>query len=193
MSTTDVLVVDDDTIICLIIHRMLSDEQYEVQTAHFVADAGCSCGPATNAILTISPTGVPRPAPLQQLVCQLTTQIETETIISSFQNAQAGDIILSPIPVGTGDLIAAMFSALTPPQHHGHSGIMTANFFELTHCAASVDHISAKANLNYDAAGIPTGLNSNMLQYAAGKSYPEHRRRDFLGEFERSQRRIIGV
>ena len=39
MSTTDVLVVDDDTKICLIIHRMLSDKQYEVQSAHFVADA----------------------------------------------------------------------------------------------------------------------------------------------------------
>ena len=39
MSTTDVLVVDDDVKICLIIHRMLSDKQYEVQSAHFVADA----------------------------------------------------------------------------------------------------------------------------------------------------------
>jgi len=39
MSTTDVLVVDDDVKICLIIHRMLSDEQYQVEAAHFVADA----------------------------------------------------------------------------------------------------------------------------------------------------------
>ena len=39
MSTTNVLVVDDDIKICLIIHRMLSVEQYAVQTAHSVADA----------------------------------------------------------------------------------------------------------------------------------------------------------
>ena len=75
-------------------------------------------------------------ASAQQLVCQLTSATETETIMSSFQNAQAGDVILSPAPVGAGDLIAAMFSALSPPQHWGHSGIMTANFFEITHCTA---------------------------------------------------------
>lgn len=102
-------------------------------------------------------------AAAQQLVCQLTTETINETIPSSFQNAQAGDVILSPAPVGGGDLIATMFSALVPPQHHGHSGIMTANFFEITHCTASVDRI--KDNLNKDALGIPTSLNANMLQY----------------------------
>ena len=39
MSTTDVLVVDDDVAICRIVQRMLSDEQYEVQAAHSVAEA----------------------------------------------------------------------------------------------------------------------------------------------------------
>jgi two-component system, NtrC family, response regulator HydG len=39
MSTTDLLVVDDDVAICRIVQRMLSDEQYEVQAAHSVADA----------------------------------------------------------------------------------------------------------------------------------------------------------
>jgi hypothetical protein len=66
--------------------------------------------------------------------------------------------------VGTGDLIAAMFSALTPPQHHGHTGIMTANFYEITHCTATSARIAA--NLNTDALGIPTSLNADMLQYA---------------------------
>lgn len=103
-------------------------------------------------------------ASAQQLVCKLTNVTENETIPSSFQNAQAGDVILSPVPVGGGDLIAAMFSALTPPQHHGHSGIMTANFFEITHCTASVDRISK--NVNKDVVGIPTGLPGDMLQYA---------------------------
>src|ERR1700724_623095 len=39
MSTTEVLVVDDDVAICRIVQRMLSDEQYEVQAAHSVAEA----------------------------------------------------------------------------------------------------------------------------------------------------------
>jgi hypothetical protein len=99
----------------------------------------------------------------QHLVCQATGQTVTETIPASFQNAQQGDVILSPAPVGGGDMIAAMFSALTPPQHHGHSGIMTNNFFEITHCTASPDRIAA--NLNTDALGIPTSLQATMLQY----------------------------
>jgi len=39
MRITDVLVVDDDIKICRIIHWMLSDEQYKVQTSQSVADA----------------------------------------------------------------------------------------------------------------------------------------------------------
>jgi hypothetical protein len=99
-----------------------------------------------------------------QLVCQLTTEVETLTVPSAFQNALQGDIILSPAPVGTGDMIAAMFKALIPPQHHGHSGMMTANFYEITHCTASPDRISS--NLNKDSLGIPTSLNAGLLQYA---------------------------
>jgi hypothetical protein len=44
-------------------------------------------------------------ASAQQLVCQLTGVPQTVEIPGSFQNAQAGDIILSPSPVGGGDLI----------------------------------------------------------------------------------------
>ena len=39
MSIADVLVVDDDVAVCRIVHRMLSDGQYEVQAAHSVAEA----------------------------------------------------------------------------------------------------------------------------------------------------------
>ena len=39
MRITDVLVVDDDLKICRIIHWMLSDEHYKVQTSQSVADA----------------------------------------------------------------------------------------------------------------------------------------------------------
>jgi two-component system, NtrC family, response regulator HydG len=39
MSTTDILVVDDDIALCRIVQRMLSEEKYEVQEANSVADA----------------------------------------------------------------------------------------------------------------------------------------------------------
>ena len=102
-------------------------------------------------------------AAAEQLVCQLTGQSASVTMPGAFQNALQGDVILSPAPVGGGDLIASMFSALIPPQHHGHSGLMTLNFYEITHCTASVDRMSN--NMNKDAVGIPTSFNGNMLQY----------------------------
>ena len=39
MSATNALVVDDDIAVCRILHRMLSEEQYTVQTSQSVADA----------------------------------------------------------------------------------------------------------------------------------------------------------
>jgi DNA-binding NtrC family response regulator len=39
MRVTNVLVVDDDMAVCRIVQRMLSEEQYEVQTANSVTDA----------------------------------------------------------------------------------------------------------------------------------------------------------
>jgi two-component system response regulator HydG len=39
MSNSNVLVVDDDIAVCRIVQRMLSDEQYKVQTSHSVAEA----------------------------------------------------------------------------------------------------------------------------------------------------------
>ena len=39
MNITNALVVDDDNAVCQIVQRMLSDEQYQVQTSQSVADA----------------------------------------------------------------------------------------------------------------------------------------------------------
>ena len=39
MNITNALVVDDDFAVCRILHRMLSEEQYTVQTSQSVADA----------------------------------------------------------------------------------------------------------------------------------------------------------
>ncbi len=97
-----------------------------------------------------------------QLVCQLTSDTETATIPSQFQNAQQGDIILSPAPSGTGDMIAEMFKVLTPPQHHSHSGMMTANFFEITHNTCVASRVSANLNT---VLGIPTNIQPDVLEY----------------------------
>src|SRR5580698_5773011 len=40
MNNPTILVVDDDPAVCRILHRMLSDEQYQVQVSQSVADAG---------------------------------------------------------------------------------------------------------------------------------------------------------
>jgi hypothetical protein len=102
-------------------------------------------------------------AAAEQLVCQLTGQPVSVTVPGQFQNALQGDVILSPAPVGGGDLIAAMFNALIPPQHHGHSGLMTLNFYEITHCTATPQRMMD--NMNKDSVGIPTSFNGSMLQY----------------------------
>ena len=39
MNTTSALVLDDDMAVCRILHRMLSEEQYKVETSQSVADA----------------------------------------------------------------------------------------------------------------------------------------------------------
>jgi DNA-binding NtrC family response regulator len=39
MNITNALVIDDDIAVCRILHRMLSEEQYTVQTSQSVADA----------------------------------------------------------------------------------------------------------------------------------------------------------
>jgi two-component system, NtrC family, response regulator HydG len=41
-SSVNVLVVDDDLAVCRILHRMLSDEEYQVQISQSVADAGAA-------------------------------------------------------------------------------------------------------------------------------------------------------
>ena len=38
-ASVNVLVVDDDLAVCRILHRMLSDEEYQVQISQSVADA----------------------------------------------------------------------------------------------------------------------------------------------------------
>jgi hypothetical protein len=72
------------------------------------------------------------------LVCQLTDVTETVMMPAEFQNALKGDVILSP---GGTSIISQLFRAMSPPQYHSHSGIMSKNFVEITHCTASEDRL----------------------------------------------------
>jgi hypothetical protein len=102
-------------------------------------------------------------AKAEHLVCQLTSERNTYEIPGQFLNALMGDVILSPGADTSGQLVANLLRALTPSQYHSHSGLMTANFDQITHCTASANRI---ANHTDTTLGVPTQLTPQTLQYA---------------------------
>jgi hypothetical protein len=103
-------------------------------------------------------------AKANSLACQLTNQTETVVVPGSFQNALKGDAILSPGKDGADQLIGGLLRALNPPQYHSHSGLMTLNYYEITHCTAAANRLSASANLV--GPGGSLGIKPDILQYA---------------------------
>jgi hypothetical protein len=94
----------------------------------------------------------------ESLACQLTDVTETVMMPAEFQNALKGDVILSP---GGDSIISQLFRALTPPQHHSHSGIMSKNFIEITHCTASEDRVPDYTQ----GIGGSEGIQPDVLTY----------------------------
>jgi hypothetical protein len=109
------------------------------------------------------PDNLPSDAPAT-LACQITPKTEKVLINAQFLNAAKGDVILCP-SVGSASLVDAMFSQLTPPQLYGHSGIMTRNYEQITHCTASESRL-----INYTVSGIlgggDEGFDPDALKYA---------------------------
>ena len=105
------------------------------------------------------PSGVPA-----TLACQITPKTQQVLIPAQFLNAAKGDVILCP-SVGGASLVDAMFSQLTPPQLYGHSGIMTRNYDQITHCTASESRL-----VNYTVSGVlgggDEGFDPDALKYA---------------------------
>jgi hypothetical protein len=100
----------------------------------------------------------------QALVCQATSVTQTVLVPGSFQNAMKGDVILSPGGDGADQVIGALLRALDPPQYHSHSGIMTKNFVEITHCTASADRLTDSDYLvGPEGSG---GIQPSVLEYA---------------------------
>ena len=98
------------------------------------------------------------------LACQLTDQTEQVLMPGQFQNAQKGDVILSPGEDGADNMIGALLRSLSPPQYHSHSGLMTKNYVEITHCTASPQRLTASENLT--GLGGSGGVKPDILQYA---------------------------
>jgi hypothetical protein len=92
------------------------------------------------------------------LVCQLTDVTETVMMPAEFQNALKGDVILSP---GGTSTISQLFRAMSPPQYHAHSGIMSKNFIEITHCTASEDRLADYTQ----GVGGSGGIQPDVLTY----------------------------
>ena len=98
------------------------------------------------------------------LACQLTDQTEQVLMPGSFQNALKGDVILSPGQDGADNMIGALLRSLSPSQYHSHSGLMTQNCFEITHCTAAAQRLTASDNLT--GLGGAGGVKPDILQYA---------------------------
>ncbi|MCL5743120.1 MAG: hypothetical protein M1541_04200 [Acidobacteria bacterium] len=96
-------------------------------------------------------------------VCQATEVTEWRPIPPRFVNAHKGDAILSP----TGDtLIGDLLKAVNPPQLHSHSGIMTANYTQITHSTASQDRLMDYPNGDILGQAAPTnGHDPDALRY----------------------------
>jgi hypothetical protein len=97
-------------------------------------------------------------ASAHQLVCQLTDVTETVMMPAEFQNALKGDVILSP---GGTSTISQLLRAMNPPQFHSHSGIMSKNFVEITHCTAAESRL-ADYTQGFEGAG---GIQPDVLTY----------------------------
>jgi hypothetical protein len=108
------------------------------------------------------PDNLPSDAPAT-LACQITPETAKVLIPAQFLNAAKGDVILCP-SVGSASLVDAMFSQLNPPQLYGHSGIMTRNYDQITHCTASEPRM-----INYTVSGIlgggDEGFDPDALKY----------------------------
>ncbi len=99
----------------------------------------------------------------QGLACQLSGSAHETEIPGAFQNAWKGDLILAP---GDDSPISLLFRALTPPQHHSHSGIMTQNFTEITNCTSAPDRLTDADNLlpRFGQAGAG-GIKPDILHF----------------------------
>jgi hypothetical protein len=91
-------------------------------------------------------------------------QYKQETLPGMFLNARKGDAVL--VPGGGDSLVSGMLVALTPPQAFSHSGLMTADYTQITHCTASQERLMAYPVGDALTSSKPTdGFRSDIVEY----------------------------
>jgi hypothetical protein len=81
-----------------------------------------------------------------------------------FMNASKGDVVLAPS--GNG-LIGQLLTQVDPPQHYSHSGIMTRNYDEITHCTANEARVQAypQGSIIFDGPEPTDGFRTDVVKY----------------------------
>jgi len=100
------------------------------------------------------------------LVCQVVQPVQYKqvTLPGMFVNARKGDTVL--VPGGGDSLVSGMLVALTPPQPFSHSGLMTADYLQITHCTASQERLMAYPVGDALTSSEPTdGFRSDVVEY----------------------------
>jgi hypothetical protein len=94
--------------------------------------------------------------------CQLTSEVENRAVPGRIVNARKGDIILSPADDG---LIGLLLKQVVPPQRYSHTGIMTSNYYEITHSTSSQSRMKDHSALVQDSDKPTDGFDPNTLKY----------------------------
>jgi hypothetical protein len=106
-----------------------------------------------------NPDNLPDNIP-EDFSCQYTGEVENRAVPGRIVNARKGDIILSPADDGT---IGQLLKQVMPSQRYSHTGIMTSNYYEITHSTSSERRMTEQSD---GLVGMPTdGLHPDTLKY----------------------------
>jgi hypothetical protein len=97
-------------------------------------------------------------------VCQVTNDTQTVGVPAMFLNARKGDLVLCPNVAASASLVDGIFDQLVPAQQYGHSGIMTIDYEQVTHCTASQARMVAYTTGNV-ISSQDEGLDPDVVKY----------------------------
>jgi hypothetical protein len=126
-------------------------------------------------------TAVPQPVPVidgqncdpdnlpgnipANMVCQATAETKQVYTDGRFINGRKGDIILSP---GGSGAIGGLLHQVNPAQRWDHSGLITQNYNQITHCTASDDRMMNPRYFEGSILGQPAplrGIRTDIIKY----------------------------
>ena len=117
--------------------RLLTD--FNINVSDVINNYGVPTPPPPQQGVECDPDNLPDTIP-DGFVCQATSEQQQVIMPGRFMNARKGDLILSPGGVG---LIGGLLRQVTPPQRYDHSGMMTRNHDQITHCTMSEERMLA--------------------------------------------------